>query len=37
MKQVKEFMIKNTKFKGQENSGAALELIETVIHVAVLV
>ena len=33
MKQVEEFVIQDTKFKGQENSGTALELIETTAQI----
>ena len=34
MRCVKEFVVEDTKFKGQENSGTALELIETTAQIA---
>ena len=33
MKHVEEFVVQNTMFKGQENSGTALELIETTAQI----
>ena len=33
MKHVEEFVVQNTTFKGQENSGTALELIETTAQI----
>ena len=33
MRCVKEFMVEDTKFKGQENSGTALELIKTTAQI----
>ena len=33
MRQVEEFLVEYTKFKGQENSGTALKLIETTAQI----
>ena len=33
VRQVEEFVVENTKFKGQKNSGTALELIETTAQI----
>ena len=33
VRHVEEFLVKDTKFKGQENSGTALELIETTAQI----
>ena len=33
VKHVEKFVVHNTKFKGQENSGTALELIETTVQI----
>ena len=33
VKHVKEFVIKDSKFEGQENSGTALELIATIAQI----
>ena len=33
VRQVEEFVVENTKFKGQKNSGTALELIETIAQI----
>ena len=33
MRHVEEFVIEDAKFEGQENSGTALELIETTVQI----
>ena len=33
VRHVEEFVVEDTKFKGQENSGTALELIETTAQI----
>ena len=33
MRYIEEFVVEDTKFKGQENSGTALELIETTVQI----
>ena len=33
VRHVEEFMVEDTKFEGQENSGTALELIETTVQI----